>query len=493
MQPKKINVIGAGLGGLAVSCLLAAKGHDVTVFEKNEGPGGKINQVESFGFRFDTGPSLLTMPFILEELFSRCGAELSDYLSLKSVEPICRYFYRDGTVFSCSHKKEETLNEIKRIAPEDVAAYNKFLSYSADLYDRTKDAFLFNPLYGLKDLGNVNLLDFFRIDAFKTVSERVDDYFQSLYLRKFFKRFTTYNGSSPYQAPATLNVIPHVELALGGYYIDGGIYALVEALFSLAKRLGVSFLFDTTISRIKAEDDSVQSIVDNFGNMYSADLVISNSDAAETYMNLLEDETIPKSKKQSIQSLEPSCSGFVLLLGIDKSYEKLSHHNIFFSEDYEREFRQIFNEKVMPEDPTIYIADTSHSNPAHAPDDGSNLFVLVNAPYLSDRYDWGEHRSDYASHVISELELRGLDRLGDSIMYQESITPADFYEKYRSNKGSIYGTSSNNRMAAFLRPRNKSREIDGLYLTGGSTHPGGGIPLVILSAFHALDLIERYE
>ncbi len=493
MKSRNIHVIGAGLGGLAISCLLASKGHKVTVFEKNDAPGGKINQIESAGFRFDTGPSLLTMPSLLEELFSRCGADINDYLILKPVEPICRYFYRDGTVLSCYQHRDKMLDEISRIAPEDVSAYKEFLSYSGELYNRTKDAFLFNPLYSFKDLGNLNLLDFFKIDAFTTVSERVDSYFESPYMRQFFKRFTTYNGSSPYQAPATLNVIPHVELTLGGYYIDGGMYALIKALVRLAKSLDVRFLFDTSICKIKVKDSSVQSLIDTYGNMYNADLVISNSDAAETYLNLLDGKDVSKKKQHNIRSLEPSCSGFVLLLGIDKTYERLSHHNIFYSKNYEKEFHKIFEEKVMPEDPTIYIANTSVSNPEHTPEGGSNLFILVNAPYLSDRYDWNERETDYVSHIITELEKRGLSNLSSSIVYKSTITPVDFYDKYRSNRGSIYGTSSNNRMAAFMRPRNKSRELDGLYLTGGSTHPGGGIPLVILSAFHALELIERYE
>jgi phytoene desaturase len=493
MKPQNIHVIGAGLGGLAISCLLASKGHKVTVYEKNDAPGGKINQLESVGFRFDTGPSLLTMPFVLEELFSRCGADISEYLSLKPVEPICRYFYPDGVTFSCYQHLDKTLEEIKKFAPGDVQNYKQFLSYSAELYDRTKEAFLFNPLYSWKDLGSLNLLDFFKIDAFSTVSDRVDDYFDSTYLRQFFKRFTTYNGSSPYKAPATLNVIPHVELALGGYYVEGGMYSIITALLELASTLGVNFNFDACISQIKVEKNQVQSLIDSEGNEYYADLIISNSDAAETYLNLLDGKDLSKKKRNSIRSLEPSCSGFVLLLGINRTYDQLSHHNIFFSRNYQKEFHEIFEEKVMPEDPTIYIANTSASNPGHAPKGGSNLFILVNAPYLSDCYDWEEKETDYASHLISELEKRGLSKLSNSIVHKSTITPMDFYKKYRSNRGSIYGTSSNNRMAAFLRPRNKSRDLDGLYLTGGSTHPGGGIPLVILSAFHALELIERYE
>ncbi len=463
------------------------------MYEKNEVPGGKINQVTTENFRFDTGPSLLTMPFVLEELFERCGAKMEDYIALRPVDPICRYFYRDGTEFTCYHDLDKTLHEIEQIAAADKDSYTDFLEYSSDLYKRTKDAFLFNPLYGIRDLGSLNLFDFFRIDAFHTVSDRVDEYFHSPYLRKFFKRFTTYNGSSPYLAPATLNVIPHVELSMGGYYVDGGMYGIVTALHELAGELGVTFQFGTAIEKIEVHDRHARALLDSQGNRYPFDLVVSNSDAAETYLELLDDDAIPEIKKENMEKLEPSCSGFVLLLGINKRYEQLCHHNIFFSEDYEREFQQIFSEKVMPDDPTIYIADTSASNPSHAPEGGSNLFILVNAPYLSDRYDWEKHSTKYANIVISELENRGLENLQESVIYKEIINPLDFREKYRSNRGSIYGTSSNSRFAAFLRPGNKSRGVEGLYLTGGSTHPGGGIPLVVLSAFHALELMERYE
>jgi phytoene desaturase len=178
-----------------------------------------------------------------------------------------------------------------------------------------------------------------------------------------------------------------------------------------------------------------------------------------------------------------------MLLGVDKQYEQLIHHNIFFSADYELEFKQIFEDKIMPDEPTIYIANTSFTDKDHAPEDGSNLFVLVNAPYLSDSYDWSD--SEYGDKVIKELQNRGLSNLSEHITYRKEINPQDFYDQYLSNKGSIYGTSSNDKFSAFLRPRNKSREIEGLYFTGGSTHPGGGIPLVVQSAVNAVELIGR--
>ncbi len=488
-----ITIIGAGLGGLASSALLAHQGHQVTILEKNSSAGAKINTHSALGFHFDTGPSLLTMPIILEKLFEYCDKEISDYLDIQPLDPICRYFYPSGVQFDCHQNAGVNIAQIQQFAPDDVQAYKKFLEYTAQLYERTKDAFLFNPLYGLSDLRSLNITDFLKIDAFKTVAERVDKTFTSDELRKFFKRFTTYNGSSPYQAPATLNVIPHVELSLGGYYIDGGMYSMIRALTRLAKEQGVSIAYNTEIKQIESTKKIVEGVTDASGNFHPSDIIISNADATETYLHLVDEDEISSLKQKRVANLEPSCSGFVLMLGIDKQYNALEHHNIFFSKDYEREFKQIFDEKVMPDDPTIYIANTSFSNPSHAPQGGSNLFVLVNAPYLSDKIDWDQKKDQYQEHIIRILQERGLSDLGDHIVYSNTITPQDFYQKYRSNKGSIYGTSSNSKLSAFQRPKNKCRSIKGLYLVGGSTHPGGGIPLVTLSAFHAVELINRFE
>jgi len=489
----KITVIGAGLGGLSAACMLAHKGHEVTIVEKNSSPGGKINEVRAKGFRFDTGPSLLTMPFILEKLFEFCDRNISNYLDIQPIDPICRYFYPNGSQFDCFQDSGVNIAQIQDFAPDDVQSYKEFEDYAEELYERTKDAFLFNPLYGFSDLRSLDFTDFLKIDAFTTVSDRIDQMFTSDVLQKFFKRFTTYNGSSPYQAPATLNVIPHVELAMGGFYIEGGIYSLINALVDLADQLGVTIKYETDVSEIEVSNNQVSGVQDQSGQFYKADLVVSNADAAETYLQFLGDEDISFLKQKKISTVEPSCSGFVLLLGIDKKYSALEHHNIFFSHDYEHEFHQIFDEKVMPDDPTIYIANTSYTNPDHAPEGASNLFILVNAPYLSDKYDWKQQTESYKKKIIRTLQERGLTDLEEHIVYSHSITPRDFYEQYRSNRGSIYGTSSNGKLAAFMRPRNKSRSVKGLYLVGGSTHPGGGIPLVTLSAFHAVELISRFE
>lgn len=485
-----VSIVGAGLGGLATSCLLASKGHLVTVYEKNENHGGKMGQINHYGFRFDTGPSLLTMPEILDEIFQQCNSKLSDYLKLIPLDPLCRYHFQDGTTLDSYHDIQKSLHAVRAIAPEDEKAYTNFLKYSSGLYNKIAPSFLYNPLQNLKDLSGINLTDVLRIDAFRTVSDRIDKSFQSPYLRQIFKRFTTYNGSTPFKAPATLNVIPHLEFNRGGYYVDGGMYQIAGALAELAKSKGVNFEYNSPVSEITVSKGRVTGIVINEKHIES-DLVVANSDARETYLNLIKAENLNPTRRKKIANLEPSSSGFIMLLGIDKRYEQLQHHNVFFSRDYQKEFEKIFDDLIMPADPTLYIANTSATNPGHAMPNGSNLFVLINAPYLSSKFNWVEHSDLYGRFVIKELEKRGLQGLQKSILHQQIINPNDFYENHRSFKGSIYGTSSNQKLSAFMRPKNKSPWFKNLYLTGGSTHPGGGIPLVMLSAMHVDTLIER--
>lgn len=491
---KNIGVIGAGIGGLSTAARLAAQGHSVKLWERTEGSGGKMNQITKNGYRFDTGPSLLTMLFVVEKLFRDCGRDVNDYLSFEPINPLCRYNWNDGTVFDCSADLQQTLNQISVIAPEDTEEYVKFLGYAADLYKKTADTFIMNPLQTIKDLKNLKKSDVFKIDAFPTVSTRVDRCFQSEYLRQVFKRFATYNGSSPYLAPATINVIAYVELCLGAYYVKGGLYKIAEALEKLCLELGVEISYGADITRITTQNKTVTGVELADGTSHALDTVFSNSDATFTYANLIDEGVLKPKTRTRVAAIEPSCSGFVMLLGVNKIYPQLKHHNIFFGRNYEKEFAEIFQRKVLPEDPTIYIANTSYSDAAHAPEGCSNLFILVNAPYLTDKVKWDEEQAeDYGDLIINRLDHFGLEGLKEAVEVKEFITPQAFYDLYRSNRGSIYGTSSNHQFSAFMRPRNKSPYIDGLYLVGGSTHPGGGIPLAMLSADHAVTIFNRQE
>lgn len=484
-----IGVVGAGIGGLCAACELAKEGHDVTVFEKNNQVGGKMSEVSIDGFRFDTGPSLLTMPNVLDELFSNCGHRREDYFQILPLDPLCRYVYPDGLQMDSFTDKTNAIREIEKIEPSEAQAYLRFLQYASRLYDRTTNAFLLNPLADWSDVKHVRWWDLLKIDAFTSVSDRVDASFKSTHLRSFFKRFTTYNGSNPWKAPATLNVIPHIELNQGGYYVKGGLYRIAQSLYELALALGVRFEFDAKVERILIENKTVKGLQIN-GKVVSCDLIVSNADATFTHTQLLDDRVLDPPKKSRLAKVEPSSSGFVILLGLSKTYPSLAHHNIFFSSDYKEEFQDIFERGKLPEDPTIYVTNTSLTDASDAPVGGSNWFILVNAPWVRKNAPEADYEA-YADHLILSLTKSGLRGIQEHTVVRKIIRPTEFESRWNSNRGSIYGTSSNHRMAAFVRPRNRSPFAKNLYLVGGSTHPGGGIPLVTLSARHACTLIRR--
>lgn len=477
---------------------MASEGHKVTVLERNSIPGGKCSQIEEKGYRFDTGPSVLTMMETIEEVFSYAAKPLESYLEFTKMDPLCHYWDRDLQPASLSKPAfinyadlQKTLDEVSRVAPNDIQGFRRLIDLSADLYRKTNATFIKNPLARVKDLKGLPLLDLLDIEAFSSVSKVVDRHVESPFLRKFFKRFTTYNGSSPYLAPGTLHVIPHVELTLGAWYIMGGLFQLVKALERACLELGVHIHYDHDVEQIHTKHQHVVD-VSTSSQSFPADVVLSNADSVDLPFRLAS-QSVTQREKRSALKQQPSSSGFVLLLGSNKSWDHLGHHNIFFSRDYAREFDEIFSQGIYPTDPTIYISNTSVSDPSDAPKGGSNLFVLVNVPPLVEhtlarQVESESDRLGYAEAIISQLESRGLNGLRESIEVQHIHTPVHYFNTYRSNRGAIYGTSSNSRWAAFLRPRNVHPRFKNLYRVGGSTHPGGGIPLVLQSALNATSL-----
>lgn len=313
-------------------------------------------------------------------------------------------------------------------------------------------------------------------------------FFKDPRMVQLFDRYATYNGSSPYKAPATLAMIPYLEIAGGGYYVKGGLYRIVEALMEVARDLGVRFMPKCEVEQINVEPTKgfagakATGVRLKDGGDLRADAVIVNADPMYAYPALVPEVFRDEQLMKRMERLEPSCSGFVLLLGVRGDYPELAHHNIFFSRDYRSEFDYIFDRREPAPDPTIYVACTSKSDPTQAPPGHSNLFVLVNAPALSPDIYWPARRDLYRDHILTCLEAYGLRGLRERIVFQETITPLDFQEKYHAWQGSLYGLSSNSRSTAFQRPPNRAPGVPNLFFVGGSVHPGGGIPLVLLSA-----------
>ncbi|NTU80920.1 MAG: phytoene desaturase [Chloroflexales bacterium] len=476
----RVIIIGAGLGGLTAAIRLAAKGRRVTVVEKNERVGGKLNHLSAQGYTFDTGPSLLTMPWVIRDLFAAAGRRMEDYIQLDQIEPICRYTWPDGTIFHAWQRLPQLIQEVERLSPADVPALFRYLAHTATIYDAVADTFLLKPFDGLREVLTPRLVsDGPHIDALRSVDAAVRSFFRSPHLRQLFNRYATYNGSSPYRSPATFTVISYIELTEGGWYVRGGMYGLAIALAQLCDELGVELRLNAPVAQILLHPGgAARGVRLACGEELCAAQVIVNADPRYAYEALIPGQT---AMARRMARLEPSCSGFVLFLGIDRTYAQLAHHNIFFSGDYPREFAAIFAKGVPAADPTVYVAASCLSDSQHAPPGHMNLFVLVNAPTLGERVCWEREAGPYRDLVVAKLERMGLTGLGQHITYEQIWTPADLEARYNAAGGAIYGLSSNNRFSAFMRPPLRARGLRGLYFVGGGTHPGGGIPLVLLS------------
>lgn len=486
-----VAVIGGGLGGLSSAIYLASSGFKVKIFEKNDKLGGKLSYIYQNGYYFDIGPTLLTMPFVLEHLFNSTGEKLYDFIEINIIEPACRNFFSDGIVIDTSSNLSRMKSELSKIYPTAGEDFERYLNYSKKLYENTADIFLFEPFQELKYLFKKRTLPLQRVfflDAFRTIDEANQSFFKDERVVQLFNRFATYNGSSPYLAPATLNVIPYVEYGLGAYYINGGMFKLVEALENLAKKLDIEINLNCQVEKILTENKIAKGITHSGINEYF-DFIVCNTDVVHTFNNLVDGF---EKEKIKLNKLEPSLSGMLFLWGVSAKTEILMHHNVFFSEDYFNEFLQIFNDKKAPDDPTIYVSISSKSNQEHSPPNSENWYVLLNMPYLDSGQDWELEKKKMRYAIFNKLKKFGID-IQSKIEFEQVLTPKDFFELYRSNRGSIYGISSNSRLTAFKRPANRSRKIKNLFFATGSAHPGGGIPLAILSGRHCADLIFYYS
>jgi phytoene desaturase len=482
-----VAIVGAGIGGLSAAIRLAAAGHRVIVLEQNDTVGGKMSQVTQDGFRWDTGPSVITMRHVFEDLFAAAGRRLDDYLTLLPVEPLTRYFYGDGTVLDATRDLARMTAQIAQLDEHDVEGYLSFLEYAARLHRITGPVFIYNRPPNLRSFLRVPPQDMVRVDPWLTMAQAINRRVRSPHMRQLLGRFATYVGASPYAAPATLSVIAHVELNGGVWYPQGGIYAIAAAMARLAGELGVELHTSTPVERIEMQGEHVSGVVLAGGKHVAADAVVANVDVATVYGHLLPSARAAYRRKDLLRQ-ETSCSGFVLLLGIEGSFPQLAHHNIFFASDYRREFEEIFRHGVPPREPTVYVAITARTDADHAPPGCENWFVLVNAPPLGERYDWSRQAGQYREVVLDTLGRFGL-AVRPHIRSERVLTPEDIRRMSGAWRGALYGISSNQALNAFRRPHNRCPDVRGLYFAGGTTHPGGGVPMVTLSGKVAAEMV----
>ena len=475
---KKVGIIGSGVAGLATAIRLSAKGYAVTVFEKEKELGGKMGILQKSGYRFDTGPSLFTQPYLIDEIIKLSQQETS--FNYQKMDITCKYFWEDGTCFNAYAKKTKLSAELKSVFPEDEIIVLERLLKAEQMYNTVGDIFIEKPLhkwstwFSLKVIKALFKLPQFKINKSMHLVNAKD--FKSPKIQQLFDRFATYNGSNPYQAPAILNMIPHLELNQGTFYPNGGLRSIPETLISIGKKMGVEYKVQEAVGQILINNKKVKGLSTSIKD-YDFDIVVSNADVLPTYKYLMPGEKQPK----KILSQERSSSGIIFYWGIKNTFPDLDLHNIFFSQTYKKEFEAIFKEGKIIDDPTIYVNISSKVDFSDAPEGCENWFVLINAP-ANNGQDWDTIIKQVRKNTISKLE-RILGRaIEPHIEFEEILDPRSIENKTSSFQGALYGTSSNNQMAAFLRHRNEHSKIKGLYFCGGSVHPGGGIPLCLNSA-----------
>ena len=485
----KISVVGAGIGGMSAAARLAKQGHQVTVFENSDQSGGKC-RTEWFGdYAFDTGPSLLTLPAVFRDLFLKTGKRIEHVLEISPVDPAFNYNFADGSKVTFPNlSNPKTYQEIeKSFGISASQSWRQIIERSEKMWEASRDSFIESELTSIWPLllrrnliNQINQISPFT--SLRSLSEKLN---LDPHLKMIIDRYATYTGSDPRSAPAVLLTIAFVESTFGAWHIKGGIGQLSIALEQRCRDLGVDFQFKSLVTKILVERNKVEGVVLSDGKVVKSDLVVSNSDAEYTFNSLIGNEvSSARGERRKLKSATKSLAGFSLLLGLDNKKSKpvdVKHHNVYFPENYDLEFDQIFTQKVPVTDPTIYLCAPKDSSMVKGADKEAWI-VLVNAPRHEPEsgWDWKDGGQEYAQKIISKMDDLGLN-VTNRLDFMEYRTPADLENYAMAPGGSIYGTSSNSPVSAFLRARNRSK-VKGLFCVGGSAHPGGGLPLVGISA-----------
>lgn len=482
MQKQKTAiVIGGGLGGLSAAVSLAQSGFDVSLYEKNAHLGGKLNRLNQDGFGFDLGPSILTMKHIFDKLFVRSGVRMDDYIETVEVEHQWRSFFPDGTVLDLYGDLEKMAAMNKDLSAEDMAEYREFLLYAKKLYDITDQGYFSSGLDNISEVirhhGVVDAMKSF--DVFSTMYEAIDKRISNPKLRDMLAYFIKYVGSSPYEAPAILNMMIYMQHKQGVWYVPGGMHGIAEGIVRLGKELGVTFYTETEVVKLHHGKDRIQKAELADGTMIEADYFVSNMEVIPAYSKLL-GETERFTDKLT-DKFEPASSGLVIHLGVKGSYPQLAHHNFFFSNNPENSFDQIFNRRELPDDPTIYLVNVNKSDETQTVPGHENIKILPHIPYIPDEPFTPAQYEALQERVLDKLERMGLTDLRERIVTKDVWLPEDIQKAYYSHRGAIYGTVSSRKDNRGFKHSKESELYDNLYFVGGTVNPGGGMPMVTLS------------
>ena len=488
---KKIIVIGAGLGGLAAAISLSQEGYQVSIHEKNDRIGGKLNLHLQDGYTFDLGPSILTLPHIFERLFSRSGKAMADYFTLRALRPHWRNFFEDGKVIDLYPEPDRMAEECRK-AGEPPENLRRFLDYSGELYDLVSRGYFekgldtsreFSRFYGLRA--------FPKFDLLRTMHGGVKRFLKTPHMRDIFDYFIKYVGSSAYDAPAFMNCLPTIQFRHDLWYVDGGLYQIARGLQRLVSELGIAVHLNSEVAQIRTESRRVTGIATTDGHFHAADILVSNMEVIPAYRDLLKEDA---AFLGTLKKFQPACSGLIIDLGLDIQYPRLAHHNFFFSGNQKKHFRTVFRRHQLPDDPTIYLVAASRTDATVAPAGCDCLKILPHIPSIDPDHPLSQ--ADYATYkerILDKLERMGLTDLRKHIVVDHFWTPLDIQRSYYSNQGSIYGVVSDRfKNLAFKAPKQSTR-YPNLFFVGGTVNPGGGMPMVILSGLNACQRIVAWD
>jgi diapolycopene oxygenase len=498
---ERIAVIGSGLAGLAAACTLAARGYKVLVLEQSNWLGGKAAQLQQDGYRFDMGPTILTIPGVLRRIFAEAGRNLDDYLELIRLDPQWRSFFSDGSVLDLREDPQTMAATLDRFAPgtDTGAGYLRFIELAERLHQISDHFFFWKSIGSLMDMFNLReslkpkmLADVMKMRMGRSVASTVRKYVPEARVAQMLDHFTQYVGSSPEASPAVLCGIAHMQTSEGVWYPRGGTRAVPEALVKLGSELGVEYRTGAGVRRIVTDaNGAVQSVELESGESIPVRAVVSNADSVRTHRELLAD-TPASQRFERRRRYEPACSGVVLYLGLDRAYDHIAHHNFVFSADPHVEFDQIYDQGEPAEDPTCYVCAPARTEPEVAPPGGEALYVLVHTPYLRPHHDWKAMLPRYREVILDKLaRTAGMHDIRARIRTESVLTPQDIHERYRVLNGAIYGLASHGKWLGAFKPANRSPDVAGLYLAGGAAHPGPGMPMVLMSGWIAADTLDR--
>ncbi len=480
-KKQKVIVIGAGIGGIAASARLAKAGCQVTVIEKNSAPGGRVNQIVRDGHRFDTGPTLYLMPEIFEETYRALGTTVQNHLDLRRIDPTYRINWDDGSELALTSDLINLQSQLEEMEPGSFGGLLNYLAEGNRHYHVSLEKFIGRNFLNIFEYFNLkNLPLIFQAKALVKHYANASRYFHHPRLRAAFTFQDMYLGVSPFDALATYSLLQYTELADGVWYPMGGFYSVIKDMVSIAENLGVEFIYNRPARKINVDGRRATSIVLEDGEEIRGDVILANADLPYVYRSLLPDPQ----QSQKLQKLKYTCSTIMFYWGVDKQFPEIGHHNVFLSDDYAGSFDQIFNQHTLPKDPSFYIHAPTRTDLSAAPEGQDSLFVLIPVSHIdeSNRSNWDRLVDISRKSVINRLEQKGVKDLEKHLKFEIIYTPLNWENDYNLEKGSTFGLSHNFMQVGYFRPANRHRKWENLYFVGSSTHPGGGVPIALLSA-----------